>query len=423
MKKILFPLLLLMASALSASADTPKSIAKTETMEIELDDGSTIQVEADYNVKVNVTAPIELPPKKMAIFVENNTDKAGFNRAVKSLQNQIAAQVSGKQIEIISYEDAVKAIAPLAEDNAQADIIAGKEINKFYQKKGAGGRNTTQDEKLLANTSRTRLATNMGADYVMLLSLDRFSKNMVTLKDDRFNGPQITDIYKISGTYRVLDAYTGSSIGGDAVRAEKKVRQNPGLTYEFGDFADGLEEELADEIADTILDDASEWRKASIEASGIPVRFITTANDANNQPVYFPSYDSDAIQTLNRVPVSMPANVEINGIAMGSTECTIPLMPGINKVRFTRPGYDDVTMSITPREGLSIAVNMRMTAAENERIKEAILFSHNLTKDRELNEAEVKLLEGYAEMLKNSGYRVDTKDAPQDNINIIRDIR
>lgn len=416
MKRILSTLLLGVFSIAPMIVHAEKA---SQEVKIPLNDGSVVSIQADYKVDLKAMAPKDPPRRKMAIFVKNNVDKA-FDRATTSMRNQIAAQVSGSNLEIMDYAEVVAAIAPLVEDIPQSDIVNGQFINKYMTgvTESAGGRNTTQDQKLLANTSYTRLAENMGADYVMMVTLDSFTKNKVTLNDKRFGGKIVTERYKMSASYKVLDAYTGTSLGGDTLRVQESVRQTQGLTTEFGDFADNLEEELSQKLAASIRTGADTWREASLALNGIEVTFSTTAYDMNNQPIYLPKYDKNK-QVNSRIPATIAASIEIDGVTKGSTTCTIPLAPGMHKVRFTRPGYDDLTMTITPREGLNLAVNMRMTASEYERIKDSINFMNDLTMKRELNQAEVMKIEGAAKMLEQSGIRIDVDELPENYIEIL----
>lgn len=411
---------LFIACSLSVLAQKNETGLGTDTFK--LADGSEVTIEAKYKVDVKAKAPADPLRRRMAIFVKN-TAGPQFDTAAQRLCTQVSAQAAGSDFEIIDYTETVTAIRPLLEGVQSAESVAQldktevlyKMIENFYGKAAgstAGGRNATQDEKLLANTSFTRLAENMSADYVMMLSLDRFSKTTKTLRDKHITGAVVNEIYKITGTYKVLDTYSGSAIGGGTVNAQRAVRQTAGSTIQFDDYGDGLEEDLAQNIVTNMKDNAQKWRLASLKSSGIKVTFVVTAYDMNNKPIYLPKYEGANNIVTDRIPATIAANIEIDGVTKGSTTCTIPLSSGLHKVRLSRPGYDDVAMTITPSEGLQIAVNLRMTEGEYARIKDTISFMQQLTIQRELSQAEVKRIEGHAKMLEQSGFRIDAKSLP-----------
>lgn len=384
MKKLWMALCLISVCAWAAEES-----GSVEPKTITLDDGSQITLQTDYKVTLKQKVNPRPQVRKMAVFIKNTAGEQ-FNAAVDRLRTQITAQCAGSNIEIMDYTETVMAIAPMADPDKPTD-----------------------DAKLLANTSITRLAENMGADYVLVLSLDRFSKNVKTLKNKYLRGPIKNEIYKISASYKVLDAYSGTAIGGGTLHAQQGVRQTDGVQIEFGDYADALEEQLATEMSDEIKSKEAEWRVASIEVSGIKVTFNVTAYDMNNQPIYLPKYDGERRIVNDRIPATVAATVEVDGVTKGTTTCTVALSPGLHKVRFVRQGYDDLTMMIKPVENQNYTTSMRMTDAEYARIKDTISFMHTLTMERELNQAEVKRLEGEAKRLEQSGIRVDAKELPE----------
>lgn len=401
-------------------------VTNTEPRKVTLGDGSEITMETKYKVEVRAKENTKPLKRRMVIFAKNTTRKP-FEAVLDRMRNQLTAQLAGSNIEVMDFNEVVAAIQPLMEGTREGDGVQQVgQTEKIYKMisdmygintgKTAGGRNATQDEKLLANTSYTRLAENMGADYVLLLTLDRFSKDTKTFTNKNLNGPIVNEIYKITATYKILDAYVGTAIGGGTLRAQKSVRQTSGVKIEFEDYADGLEEELIAQVKEEILAREGEWRVAALEASGIKVEFNAVAFDMNNKPIYLPHYDGKNQVLNDRVPATLAAMIEVDGVAKGTASCTIPLSPGMHKVRFTRSGYEDVVMTITPREGLVLSVSLRMTEGEYNRVKDLIEFMHRLTMEREISQSTVKVYEGKAKMLEQSGIRIDAKKLPETQI-------
>lgn len=415
-------------SSMTSTVSTSRSVVSGKPRTVTLPDGTVVTMETTTETvtrsKVDVKAAVPEKPRRRrtAIFVTNNTEKR-FDAALARIRSELAAQITGGELEVMDYREVVAAIAPLQEGMQTADGIGQTDRTEtLYAKigamfgqatgKSADGRNATQDEKLLANTSFTRLAGNMGADYVLMVSLDRFSKSRRTLRSKHLDGPVVNELYTITSSYKALDAYSGQALGGGTLRTKKAVRQTEGARVEFDDYADGLEEELVEQMAGEILEKAPGWREASIRASGVPVTFVATAYDMNNKPIYLPRYGGKADILFDRAPASLAATVEIDGVARGATQCTVPVGPGMHKVRFLRPGYDSVALTISPKSEMTMSVSLRMSEAEYARVKDSIAFFHRLTVERDLSQAQVKRLEGEAKLLEKSGIRIDAKEIP-----------
>ncbi len=386
-----------------------------------LKDGTEVTISAANTAKVK--AAEQGLRRRVAVFVKNGAGKE-FAQAAVRLQNQITAQVSGDAYEIVDYRDVIAAVEPLPEAPQMADGAAQLEretrlIERILARLGqddkptAGGQQgATQDQKLLANTSRQHLAQNMDVDYFLLLTLDKFDKSTTTYKSEDLSGAVATDTYKISASYKLVDCWSGTALGGDTLSASKKTRQTENITHAYGTFADALEEKLAVAIKKSMLENAAYWRAASRERNGIKVRFIAEAADTDNKPFYLPYYDGNQVVLRDGVPVQVTAMVEVNGVVQGTAPCDVFMGKGLHKVRLSRPGYDDVTMTVKPSEGLVLATAMRMTEAEAQRLRGSIEFMQKMTQQKDLSQAEVKRLEGEAQMFRQSGYKIDAKEAP-----------
>lgn len=378
-----------------------KVTATADPVSLRLKDGTELKVQAAYDVEVKAQKPAEPRAHVVALMVKNITGKKEFDKVCKVLASLVGAQIAGANVEVIDMDDAVFAM----------------ESRREYDEKGRAL--PTQDEKLKGDTSRMHLAANAGADYLLTVTLDRFTKNVRRLRDRRFGKATdnsdvqiVNEIYKISASYRIADVYTGSAFDGGTLQAQISMRKTAFTDEEFGEYADGLEEELAAAMAEEIREKAPAWREASLEKSGIPVSFTVLAYDMNNKPIYLPALKQDNSILNDRIPTEVAATVEVDGVARGTTGCTLRLSRGVHKVRFSREGYDDVTMSVVPSEGLALSVNMRMTDEEYNRVKDSIQFMHDLTIEREQSQAEMAQRLGHAKMLEQSGLQIKADKLP-----------
>lgn len=387
-----------LAGSLFAESVTATAVPTT----VQLKDGSEVTVQATYDVTVKAQKRAELPPRQVALIVENRTGETALDGACRVMAAQVGAQVAGAEVEILDPDTSVFAIAPRRETREDGTLLP------------------TQKERLQGDTSPLRLAEQMGADYLLTISLDRFTKNTHRIKDRRFGTAAdgsgasiINEVFKISGSYRVSDVYSGSAFDGGTVKVQTTIRKTATSETELGTFADGLEEDLAAKLAQIIREKASTWREAAMAKSGVPVSFTVLAYDRANQPIYLPVMDADGVVRDGQVPVEVAATVEVDGIARGASGNTIRLSRGLHTVRFSHAGYEDLTMVMVPSEGLNLTVNLRMTDEHYARVKDSIAFMHNLSIEREQSQAAVAERLGHAKMLEQSGFQIKADRLPE----------
>ena len=385
--------------------------------------GTKVAVENEDNIFYQETGQnaLDNPVRRIAIFVNNNAGEA-VDEALPRILEHVTAQASGEDFEFVDFRDVALAMQALRNAVKTADgveQVANVEnlqagINAKYGKatdKNLGGAGTTTDEELLAQSSIVRLAQQLNADYVMRLSLDSFRKST----RDRIFGEArwLETTYALTLSYKLMD-FGGYAIGGGTLKVSRSEKKAEGDRSEMADYADSLDEEAAAKVAKEMKSKAKMWRQSSLAKSKIPVLFDVLAMSMDSQPMYVPQFDTNAAQVVlgTQVPTRIAALVEIDGITVGTTDCTVPLTPGLHKVRFLRDGHDAVSMTINAREGLSIVAPMRVTEGEMKRIQALQQFVNNLTVDRKVNEALIKQYEGEAEMLRNSHIRVDADNLP-----------
>lgn len=413
------------AAALAYGQETsPEAVKSTVTTEEHtLPGGSKVTVENSTRILYQETGrnAIDKPSRRVAIFMRNNAGEA-FEEALPRILEQVSAQASGEEFEFIDFRDAVLAMQALPSAVKTADGVEQVAkvsalqavINAIHGKpaeKNLGGDGTTADEELLAQTSIVRLAQQLEADYVMGVSLDSFREST---RDRNFGEARwLEKTYTLTASYKLMD-FGGYSIGGGTVKVTRTEKKGQGDRSEMGDYADGLDEDAAAKLAAEMKAKAKTWRQSSLAKSKIPVFFDVLAMSMDSQPMYVPKFDTNAAQVVLglQVPARIAALVEVDGVAVGTTDCTVALTPGLHKVRFLRDGHDAVAMTINPYEGLKIVAHLRVSEGEMKRIQALQTFVNDLTVNRKVNEAIVKQYEGMAELLRNSHIRVDATNLP-----------
>ena len=114
--------------------------------------------------------------------------------------------------------------------------------------------------------------------------------------------------------------------------------------------------------------------------------------------------------------------VEIDGVVVGTTPAPILAPRGLHKLRVTRPDFEtfEATVNLAP-DRPALVIPMKMTAAGLARVKEMSAFFEGLKRERRLTEAEVAVLEGYAEMLRNSKVSIERKTDIKSDVKVETD--
>jgi hypothetical protein len=104
------------------------------------------------------------------------------------------------------------------------------------------------------------------------------------------------------------------------------------------------------------------------------------------------------------------ANVEVDGVSVGTAPGKISIRPGFAKLRITREGFKPWERTVNAVEGQTLTVALAMSDAGYARWKDATAFINQLKNNAKLTDGQVKVLEGYGKMLSESFSRMDTKE-------------
>ena len=343
-------------------------------------------------------------PRKTAIFVQNLDPK--LNSKVPFLEDQVASRVGGKDFAVISRADVLNAVKVYPTEQA-----AAPDRNSL---------GTKLDQLLSDNSSALRLAQNMGADFILFVSIGSLEKSVRKFKDDAIGVQTENTIHTLRTTYKVVEGYTGGALGGDAVKSAKTIRQTPNLAIEDGDVVNELLEDAAAKVAEGLASKAAQF-KAPASAGKVEISIAAAVKDLNGNEITLPDVrmteDNRLVQGEKSLPVQASATIEIDGFAMGTTPARLKVFPGAHKLRLTRPGFADVELTISATEGLALTPTMQLNDEGYRRWKDIREFLDKLDTNRKLTDARVEEIRGNAQRLRQSGFlvdfRVNTKEAPK----------
>ena len=379
------------------------------------------------------TAPA---PRKVAIFIENRSGPA-LNDKVPVLEDFLTSQITEKGFSVISRDVVVNALKTYRSTGvvvasagvanvAVATPAGGNAVVAEVAKAGAAQvastpTTTTTDQLLSDNTSALRLAQNMGADYLFIAAITSLGTEKKVM--DAYGIKTVNVLHTLRVSYKVLDGAEGASLIAATVKAIKTTRFDENLQTEDSDLLNGLPEEAATRIAE---DAGSKVNTLAVEAKKLPPVEISVScgmQDLAQLPLSLPDIrlleDGKSIYvSTNQVRMEvLSATVEIDGIAVGSAPGKLKVPQGLSKMRVTRAGFSPYERTIKPHEGQEFKdITLQMSEDGYKRWKDNITFLLLIKSGDKLTDGLREMMGGFAQTLRQSGYRVDTQTKANVNI-------
>ena len=352
------------------------------------------------------------PLRRAAIFINNNAG-ANLNDKVPVLESALSSRLASSDFTIISRDDVQQSLKVYPNGaTAQQPLKDGtaQDQNLIADRNTLG---TRSDRLLSDNTSALRLAQNLGADFLVIATINSFEVNESKYKDETVEFTSVE--YVLQVTYKVLEGVTGGAIGGADFECTKKLKITPSLKRNDGNIVNELLRNAAGKVAQSFVEKASAF-KAPAASSKVEVAISCNLRDLQGNELSLPDIavteNNQVVKGDKATPVQACATVEIDGMAMGTTPVQLKIMPGLHKLRLTREGCDDLELTIRAEDGLKLNPTMQLSEAGLKRWMEIRAFLNDLDTQKKLTDAQVKVLEGQAQFLRQSRYsiNVDTKE-------------
>ena len=321
------------------------------------------------------------------------------------------AKASGetKLDQSLSDNNVAQIMAQLMGTALDANTFESSQIEetKISDAKSSG---TKADQRLSNDTSALRLAQMMGADYIIAASITSFGTEKKAFEG--YGVKTVNLIHNLRVSYKILEAVQGGSLVADTVKVSKTTRFTEGSHTEDSDMIN----ELLDEASVKIAESLSKKRIAPPPSKPelIEITIACGMQDLAQLPVSIPDVrltkDNTVVISENKLEVQMlDVTVEFNGTVIGSAPGTFRVPPGLSKIRLSREGFMDWERTINVMEGQKLKVALQMSDAGYARWKGNTAFLQKLKNGEKLTDAAVKAIEGAAQMLRQSGYKVDVK--------------
>jgi len=374
---------------------------------------------------------VVVPAKLKAMILVDNRAGKQYNEQVLRFEDVVTANMDDDVLSIISREDVVTAqrvydgeapAASTAEPQNNATFLAKLRSDLFraMDKAPSGTAVTQEDWKTLRNSTALNMARNVGADLILAVTIASVNK-----ETRNFQGSGIatkTTTWTLRGSYKLLELATGGTVVTGEVKADNSIRETANITIDLGDVCAALMEKGATKLASEITSKA-EKIKATGLAMAQDVRILCEVQDLQGKDLTFPDFkyadDGTVTTTDQNFNVQATATVEIDGFLVGSTPCTVRMIPGQHKIRVSCPGFVDYAANMKVAEEMKeLTIPLQMSDVGLQRWKDVrasiLELSANkkileaaLEKDRKLTPAQIEYIQGQATMYRNSHFRLE----------------
>ncbi|MDR1279314.1 MAG: PEGA domain-containing protein [Opitutaceae bacterium] len=370
-------------------------------------DGKTITETITRSTTAESVSEVAAPKTYKVAFLTYNRAGKSFDEKLPAIDDLVSSRIADEGVLAISRNQVIDTARML--DSAFA------------------ARSAADPLAVPANFSAA-LRRELGADFLLEVSLTNFGKSTRTIK--AYGTERTIDERTLTLSYKISDGATGVALTGDTVRVSRKENQSQfsGVTEGGEDILNGLLEEAVQKIADSVRTRVESNRIASAaSAAGVKGDAAATATVTIIPEIADLTVPDIRLGPGNTVLITSGASkvqtfnvtVEVDGIAIGSAPGQIRLPAGqLSKLRLTREGYNPVERTIKPVDGTELAIAMSLTDANLARWKELTSFISDLKDKEKLTDAEAEVLKGKAQMLRQSGFKVDYKVDTKDNIRI-----
>jgi len=324
--------------------------------------------------------------RRTAVFV-NNLAGAPLADKANALESLLAANLNGQGFSVISRQEVADS---LRNDPDVADL----------------GR------ALASSSSALRLAQTLGADYLIVANLVSFGTRQVQYRGYDIATENTT--YRLRVAYWLLEATAGAGLVGEEITVSETLRDDESIEIVDSDLLNGLITEAAALIAENARQEASLGNIPLAPTPAAPVSFaITPRLQDLALPNVLIDEDNVVTMTAEKFPIEATGvDVELDGVVLGSAPGTFQARPGLHQLRLTRDGFVAWERNVNLYDGFVLVAQMNFSADGQQQWEELSSFLQELENNRELSDAEAERIRGQAEAFRQSGFRVDTNQAP-----------
>ena len=197
------------------------------------------------------------------------------------------------------------------------------------------------------------------------------------------------------------------------MKASKTLRFTDNSREDDSDLINGLLDDASVKVAESLEKKAI--KPVTVANHPVGISIVCGMQDLAQVPLSVPDVQLAENNTLvvgkNRLEVqALDVTVELDGVVAGSAPGAFTALPGLHKIRLSREGFSPWERTINIVEGQRLKVALQLSDAGYQRWKDNTAFLQSLENGKKLTDAEAEKLKGEAQMLRQSGFKVDTKE-------------
>ncbi len=232
-------------------------------------------------------------------------------------------------------------------------------------------------------------------------------------------------IHTLRVSYKVLEGVQGGSLISDTVRVSKTTRFTENSQTENSDIINELLDDAAVKVALSsgrrIADNAARLAALLPKPELVEIFVSCSTQDLVQLPLLTDVQildDGTLVVTTNRLGIQvLNATVEVDGIAIGSAPGKFKVRPGLSKMRISRTGFNDYERTVNFSEGQKFEnVALQLSEAGYARWKDNTAFLYDLKTGEKLTDGLREMMGGFAQTLRQIGYRIDHQSNVRANI-------
>lgn len=326
-------------------------------------------------------------PKRAAIFIKNRVGDA-FADKLGAFEDLVVGEIADLGFRVISPQESVKSLQTFANEEHLTDL----------------------DKLLESRTSSTRLAQNMGVDYLVVVSITTFGTDEQNLNRPDLGISRTVADHVMRATYKIVDAGIGDALTAGTVVATKRVQQTPEATMK-ADVANTLLADAAQQIAGKLQGKGATAVLADVSRDKKQATFLVACSMQDlSVPEVVKGDNGELMLAGNRYKLEpIAVTVELDGIVVGTAPGEFAAAPGIHTIRLSREGFKDWERTINVKDGQQLNVALTLTDEGRAYWLQMAEFFAKLKREERISEADAELIRGVAQKMRQSGIRVDKK--------------
>jgi hypothetical protein len=345
--------------------------------------------------------------RKVALFVVNREIDIPIAQ-VKTLEDLIASRVANQQFQVLTRDVVLNSVSRSLKQPRIADetLEALKEINTFLlTESGKALPTRSLEEELSKQTSAMRLAQSLGANMILVVTIQSYGHEKRVFKGNAIAPvATTTHFHNLRVSYHLGFSADGASVAGDQIKVTRAWRESEALRLETDDLLDDMLEETAKELSKRIFVSSSKIKSVP-KPEGVTVAFKITPALPGGATLQLPIYEEGELKT--EVKTTVAADVAVDGISIGTGSDSMQIAKGLHQISVQAEGYKTWKRFVNISDGQRIQVNLEMTQQGYERWKEVIVFFEEISKRKKMTSAEMELLSAKAEALRDAGLIVN----------------